>query len=70
MRDIDYMKSMGMNCARMSHVPMSENLLDYCDQVGFLLICEGNCGAAAAWPRSPTRQAASTPTAPACGTRR
>ncbi|MGI5930686.1 glycoside hydrolase family 2 TIM barrel-domain containing protein [Pseudoflavonifractor sp.] len=42
MRDIDYMKSMGMNCARMSHVPMSENLLDYCDQVGFLLICEGN----------------------------
>lgn len=42
MRDIDYMKSMGMNCARMSHVPMSENLLDYCDEVGFLLICESN----------------------------
>lgn len=42
MRDIDYMKSMGMNAARLSHVPMSENLLDYCDQVGFLLICEGN----------------------------
>ncbi len=43
MRDIDYMKSMGMNCARMSHVPMTKNILDYCDQVGFLLICEGNC---------------------------
>lgn len=42
MRDIDYMKSMGMNCARMSHVPMTKNILDYCDQVGFLLICEGN----------------------------
>ena len=42
MRDVDYMKSMGMNCARLSHVPMSKNLLDYCDQVGFLLICEGN----------------------------
>lgn len=42
MRDIDYMKSMGMNCARLSHVPMSKNLLDYCDEVGFLLICEGN----------------------------
>lgn len=41
MRDIDYMKSMGMNCARVSHIPMSKNMLDYCDEVGFLLICEG-----------------------------
>jgi beta-galactosidase len=42
MRDIDYMKSMGMNCARLSHIPMSKNLLNYCDEVGFLLICESN----------------------------
>lgn len=42
MRDVDYMKSMGMNCARLSHIPMSKNLLNYCDEVGFLLICESN----------------------------
>ena len=42
MRDIDYMKTMGMNCARMSHVPMSKNILNYCDEVGFMLICESN----------------------------
>jgi beta-galactosidase len=42
MRDMDYMKSMGMNFARVSHIPMTKNILDYCDEIGFLLVCEGN----------------------------
>jgi beta-galactosidase len=41
MRDIDYMKSMGMSFGRVSHVPMNKEILDYCDEVGFMLVCEG-----------------------------
>ncbi|MDR1209257.1 MAG: carboxypeptidase regulatory-like domain-containing protein [Clostridiales bacterium] len=40
-RDFDYMKSMGMNITR-THIPMTKELLDYCDEIGFLTMQE--CG--------------------------
>jgi beta-galactosidase len=39
-RDIDLMKIMGANCARIFHAPQDPDLLDYCDEKGILLICE------------------------------
>lgn len=38
--DIDAMKAMGGNFARIMHHPQAPNLLDYCDEVGMLLIEE------------------------------
>jgi beta-galactosidase len=38
--DIDAMKAMGCNFTRIMHHPQSKNLLDYCDEVGMLLIEE------------------------------
>lgn len=38
--DIDAMKTMGCNFTRIMHVPQATNLLDYCDEVGMLLIEE------------------------------
>jgi hypothetical protein len=38
--DIDAMKAMGCNFTRINHHPQSENLLNYCDEVGMLLIEE------------------------------
>ena len=38
--DIDAMKAMGGNFTRIMHYPQATNLLDYCDEVGMLLIEE------------------------------
>lgn len=38
--DIDAMKAMGCNFTRIMHYPQATNLLDYCDEVGMLLIEE------------------------------
>ena len=38
--DIDAMKAMGCNFTRIMHYPQATNLLDYCDEVGMLLIGE------------------------------
>jgi hypothetical protein len=38
--DIDAMKAMGCNFTRIMHHPQATNLLDYCDEVGMLLIEE------------------------------
>ncbi len=38
--DIDAMKAMGCNFTRIMHCPQATNLLDYCDEVGMLLIEE------------------------------
>ena len=38
--DIDAMKAMGGNFMRIMHYPQAPNLLDYCDEVGMLLIEE------------------------------
>ncbi|MGB3780291.1 MAG: glycoside hydrolase family 2 TIM barrel-domain containing protein, partial [Tunicatimonas sp.] len=38
--DIDAMKAMGSNFTRIMHYPQATNLLDYCDEVGMLLIEE------------------------------
>ncbi len=38
--DIDAMKAMGCNFTRIMHYPQAVNLLDYCDEVGMLLIEE------------------------------
>ena len=38
--DIDAMKAMGCNFTRIMHFPQATNLLDYCDEVGMLLIEE------------------------------
>gem|GEM_PF-262255 len=40
MRDLDYMKTMGANMARIFHTPLSQNVLDYADEIGILLIGE------------------------------
>lgn len=38
--DIDAMKAMGCHFTRIMHYPQAKNLLDYCDEVGMLLIEE------------------------------
>ncbi len=38
--DIDAMKAMGCNFTRIMHYPQATNLLDYCDEVGMMLIEE------------------------------
>jgi hypothetical protein len=38
--DIDAMKAMGCNFTRIMHHPQAKNLLEYCDEVGMLLIEE------------------------------
>lgn len=38
--DVDLMKSMGANMARLSHLPMHAGLLDYLDQKGILVFSE------------------------------
>ncbi len=39
-RDIDDMKSMGAVFTRIMHTPQSPKLLDYCDEIGMLIIAE------------------------------
>lgn len=39
-RDIDHMKSLGCVLTRIAHTPQSTELLNYCDEVGMLLIAE------------------------------
>jgi beta-galactosidase len=39
-RDIDHMKSLGCVLTRIMHTPQLPELLDYCDEVGMLLIAE------------------------------
>jgi beta-galactosidase len=39
-RDIDHMKSLGCVITRIMHTPQSTELLNYCDEVGMLLIAE------------------------------
>ncbi|MBK1878938.1 glycoside hydrolase family 2 protein [Pelagicoccus mobilis] len=38
--DIDMMKRSGANFSRIMHAPSAPELLDYCDEVGYLLWCE------------------------------
>lgn len=40
LRDMEDIKSIGANFARLMHAPNSENLLDICDRLGFLIIGE------------------------------
>lgn len=40
--DIDRMKSLGANMARLSHRPLPDEVLDYLDEKGFLVISEFN----------------------------
>lgn len=39
-KDIDHMKSLGCVLTRIMHTPQSKELLNYCDEVGMLLIAE------------------------------
>ena len=39
-RKLKYMKEMGCNAIRFSHNPMSEGLLDLCDEMGFMVMDE------------------------------
>ncbi|MBK1878937.1 glycoside hydrolase family 2 protein [Pelagicoccus mobilis] len=38
--DIDRMKRSGANFSRIMHAPVAPDMLDYCDEVGYLLWCE------------------------------
>ena len=42
MEDIDRMKSLGANMARISHRPLPEDVMDYLDEKGFLVVSEFN----------------------------
>ena len=51
--DIDRMKSLGANMARLSHRPLTEEVMDYLDEKGILVVSEFNNWANLINPESP-----------------